>query len=81
MTAFGHTALNLTLRLSKARSCLVPASSKPVMAENISADAFIIVVRTFRPFSVTFTALSTTAVLKITAVSPTDAIEVQARLD
>jgi hypothetical protein len=47
----GYTAFDLTLRLSRLRSCLVPASSKPVMAENISADAFIMVVRTFRPFS------------------------------
>jgi hypothetical protein len=44
--------IDLTLRPSRARSCLVPASSKPVVAENISADAFIMVVRTFKPFSV-----------------------------
>jgi hypothetical protein len=31
---------------------LVPASSKPVTAENISADAFFMVAGTFRPFSV-----------------------------
>jgi hypothetical protein len=51
-SARGCTALNINLRPRRARSCLVPASSKPVLAESISADAFIVVVRTFRPFSV-----------------------------
>jgi hypothetical protein len=51
-SAPGYTAFDLTLRLSRTRRCLVTVSSKPVMTENISAGAFIMVVRTFRPFSV-----------------------------